>query len=242
MWRSPIYPGPTYPGLTLLTNADFPGVTAEYKLSDEQKNKFHDMVLAQCQKNKADGSAQQVEAAGNDFLKCFGDIIDPKTLRDEIEAAKPNGALDEVFKKYCAKSAQLKTCVHTLTGTISPCLDAGARQHLPLLDNGTDQLLDFVCYKDGDRIALFIAEQGPECIQAKMPAIRACVEPLLGNEAQAAQLETLTLNEQCAKADALFACVVKALEQCDTPTPANMAEALFRFVRKGSPCKSVVKN
>lgn len=36
------------------------------------------------------------------------------------------------------------------------------------------KFLNFVCYKDGDQIALFIAEKGPECFEQQKPALIQC--------------------------------------------------------------------
>lgn len=36
-------------------------------------------------------------------------------------------------------------------------------------------LLNFVCHKDGDQIALFVAEKGPECFKAKQNKLIECV-------------------------------------------------------------------
>lgn len=42
--------------------------------------------------------------------------------------------------------------------------------------------------------------------------------------------------ENCRDMDKLETCVVKELETCKESTPANLVEALFRFVRKETPC------
>lgn len=41
--------------------------------------------------------------------------------------------------------------------------------------------------------------------------------------------------------DELEICIVRELEQCKESTPANLVEALFRFVRKETPCKNFPK-
>ena len=50
-------------------------------------------------------------------------------------------------------------------------------------------------------------------------------------------LPTLVIKEEnCVDMDKLEECVVFELEQCKESTPANLVEALFRFVRKETPC------
>ena len=35
-------------------------------------------------------------------------------------------------------------------------------------------------------------------------------------------------------------CVVKELETCEDPTPANIADSLFNFVRRVTPCEKLL--
>lgn len=50
-------------------------------------------------------------------------------------------------------------------------------------------------------------------------------------------LPTFVIKEEnCDDMDKLEKCVVFELEQCKESTPANLVEALFRFVRKETPC------
>ncbi|CAH0728942.1 unnamed protein product, partial [Brenthis ino] len=212
------------------------GVLAEYKITDEQREQYKKFIKEACTKNGAEDKVDAVEETVRTFVDCVKSMFDVDTIKNEIEEAKPRGALDEVFKKYCAKSPQLKTCLHTFTAGISPCLDPVIREHIGAADNTTDQFIDFVCHKDGDRIALFIAESGPECLKEKVGPIRECGTKLMQNVKSVDDAKKLTLTEQCAKYDEFTACTVKALEECSTPTPGNMAESLFRFVRKTSPC------
>ncbi|XP_068630802.1 27 kDa hemolymph protein-like [Battus philenor] len=214
------------------------GVFAEYQLNDAQRQQYRDMLKQQCKKSGAEDKVDDVEKVIKDFVDCLKGLFDVEVLKREIEEAKPNGALDEVFKKYCAKSPQLKTCIHSLTAGVAPCLDQTSRDNIGSANNATDQLIDFVCYKDGDRIALFIAEGGPECFQEKSGSIRQCAEKLKSSVSSIEAAQILSLTDQCGKYEELTTCVVKALEECSTPTPANMAESLFRYVRNGTPCKT----
>ena len=42
--------------------------------------------------------------------------------------------------------------------------------------------------------------------------------------------------------DDLQKCVVKALETCSEPTPANIVDSMFNFVRKMTPCAKLKYN
>ncbi|KAJ2938252.1 hypothetical protein O0L34_g17594 [Tuta absoluta] len=212
------------------------GALAEYEVSDAQRQQFRAMLTEVCKKNGAEDKVDDVEKGVTEFMQCGKALIDPDTIRKEIEEAKPNGALDEVFKKYCAKSPEMKTCISNVLTKVSPCMDATLKEHISDAKNATSQLIDFVCYKDGDRIALFIAEQGPECFQTKANEIRECANSLKNSVPTVEEAKKLTLQEQCSKFDTLSQCVVNSLEKCNTPTPANMVDSLFKFVRKSSPC------
>lgn len=40
----------------------------------------------------------------------------------------------------------------------------------------------------------------------------------------------------------LQACVVKELENCADPTPANLVDSIFNFVKKVTPCQTILAN
>lgn len=60
------------------------------------------------------------------------------------------------------------------TAKVEPCLEAkeidGEKTIVKIFTN----LLNFVCHKEGDQIALFIAEKGPECFNSKKDKIIEC--------------------------------------------------------------------
>jgi hypothetical protein len=96
--------------------------------------------------------------------------------------------------------------------------------------------------RNGNQIALFIAEEGPECFELKRDNLIGCFNKTMGkyvkDEVHSLEnLPTLVIKEEnCDDMDTLEACVVFELEQCKESTPANLVEALFRFVRKETPC------
>lgn len=133
-------------------------------------------VLRQkCEKVSADPATwTAVEEAGNTFRTCVSDLVDFEKLQEEIEQAQPNGELDTVFNKYCRKRTIAIDCMKNLTTAAEPCLDAEERQHKQTFVNIFTNLLNFVCHKDGDQIALFIAEKGPDCFNAKKDELARC--------------------------------------------------------------------
>lgn len=65
--------------------------------------------------------------------------------------------------------------MENFTKIIEPCLEPneieGKRSFVKIFKN----LLNFVCYKDGDQIALFIAEKGPECFNDRKDDLITCM-------------------------------------------------------------------
>ncbi|XP_075970850.1 27 kDa hemolymph protein-like [Anticarsia gemmatalis] len=212
-------------------------VLAEYELPSDKRAQMRELLREQCKKSGAEDKVDEVQNVFKNFVDCLKNLIDVHTVQKEIEEAKPNGALDEVFKKYCAKSPQLKTCLHNLFDGVAPCIGSESLEHLNSAKNSSDQLIDFVCYKDGDRIALFIAEGGPECFQSKASDIKTCADNFKNSFTSLEDAKKLTVAERCAKLDQLKSCVVSKLETCETPTPANMFESLVNFVAANTPCK-----
>lgn len=203
-------------------------------------------VLEQkCRENSgSDEAYAAAKQASLDAQECAKGIVDFEEVQEEIEKKKKTGDLDLVFKKYCQKKPIMKDCITNLTRAFEPCLDDEEKATQATAINVTNSLLEFICHKDGDRIALFIAEGGPDCINASLPQIKTCVETIFNVkiEGETPSLDTLPQlvlkAEECDKFTLLQKCVVKDLETCKETTPANVVDALFDFVRKQTPCQA----
>ncbi|XP_023940490.2 27 kDa glycoprotein [Bicyclus anynana] len=213
----------------------------------EMKNKTVEVFKKKCEENAGAGAYQKAEKAFLEFSTCLKSLVDYEKLSQEIEDAKPNGKVDEVFKEYCHKTPQFKGCFNNITETVKPCFSAEEQKHLKTVHNITEQLAEFVCFKEGDRIALFISENGPQCIQEKQAEIEKCLNSTIDTKMQfdaknmsLDNLPTIKFDEeQCNKLGELQICIVSALETCSAPTSANIVESLFKFARKATPCKDI---
>lgn len=67
------------------------------------------------------------------------------------------------------------------TVAIEPCLDEKEIANKRTFVNIFTNLLNFVCHKDGDQIALFIAEKGPECFNDKKDGLIHCINSTLSS-------------------------------------------------------------
>lgn len=86
---------------------------------------------------------------------CYGDQLYHSDNSQKLNPLKINrfDRANFFFERYCAKSPQLKACIHAVTAGVTPCLPAEFRDHVVVADNATEKLIDFACHKDGDRIA-----------------------------------------------------------------------------------------
>ncbi|XP_041975993.1 27 kDa glycoprotein-like isoform X2 [Aricia agestis] len=224
------------------------------KISEEQikaiQNKSEEAFKELCDKNGGPDAYPKAKSAFMEFTGCINELVDKDVLMEEVEKAKPTGQVDEVFKKYCDKMPQFKSCFLNLTESMNPCVTAEEQANLKTVYNITEQLAEFVCYKEGDRIALFISEHGPECIQERAAGIQDCLNKTMGGNltVDTSNLSSFSVNsipkirfgeKECGQFSELQTCVVGELEGCASTTSANLVEALFKFIRKSLPCAAV---
>lgn len=86
-------------------------------------------------------------------MECVQGLVNFETLQTEINDAKPHGNLDTVFNKYCKKRDQAMDCITNFTKSIEPCLTKEEAEQKVVFTNIANNLLNFVCHKDGDQIA-----------------------------------------------------------------------------------------
>ncbi|OWR47512.1 hemolymph protein [Danaus plexippus plexippus] len=217
---------------------------------NELKNKSVQLFQKKCDENGGLDAFPKAENAFQVFKNCIQDLVNPEVLQKEIKDATPTGQVDEVFKKYCYKKPDFKGCFQNMTETIKPCFSVEEQKNLKTIYNISEQLAEFICFKDGDRIALFISENGPECITEKQEAIEECFNKTLGADLKIHQ-ENFSIDnlpkiqftdKECGQFADLQKCVVSSLESCEAPTSANIMESLFKFARKATPCKELPEN
>lgn len=209
---------------------------------DEVKNLFKQ----KCDKNGGPDAYERANLAQEEMQQCLTSLINVTELQADMETYKPTGDLDIVFKKYCRKSPILKKCVTNFTAAIEPCLEEKERENKRIVQNITDSLLGFICFKEGDRIALFISAGGPECLQEKQQQIQDCLNTTLGRHIPVSSpnsipgldsLPSLVFGrKQCTDFMNLQTCVVGELEKCNDPTPANIVDSILTFVLRTTPC------
>ncbi|KAH8274340.1 hypothetical protein KR044_003230 [Drosophila immigrans] len=188
-----------------------------------------------------------IEQAAGDFVQCVTSLVNVTTVLDEVEEAKPKGDLDVVFERYCLRLPNMTHCLNEFNAAVLPCLTREERNHNAMMKRIVGKLLDFVCYKNGDQIALFIAEEGPECLEQHKDNIGTCLQNTFGHylpsELNVTQLELPDLvlgPRQCNELHDFEVCVLRHLEKCNNITPSNIVESMFRYVRRESNCQQSI--
>ncbi|KAH8420185.1 hypothetical protein KR009_007072 [Drosophila setifemur] len=246
---------------SLLENVDVDKLKASYlpeglrnvnvTLADLQK-----LLQSKCEKANAPGSVDPaalsgaIQTAGGRVFECLSGLANLTEIQTEIEVASPKGDLDVVFEKYCLRMPQAKACLKDFNDALLPCLTREERSHNSVMQRISDKLLEFICYKNGDQIALFIAEQGPECLQQSREGIANCLNGTFGKYlpreisadwTSGHNLPDLVLGpSQCVDLYEFETCVVRLLERCETITPSNIVESMFRYVRRESSCQQSI--
>lgn len=77
--------------------------------------------------------------------------------------------------RYCRRRGAAIDCLKNLTHKVEPCLEPKEIEGVNTIVKIFTNLLNFVCHKDGDQIALFVSEKGPECFKSKQEKLIACV-------------------------------------------------------------------
>ena len=106
-----------------------------------------------CEKNGGTEAYENAKKAITELYGCASSLVNVTLLKQEMEEARPKGDLDEVFKKYCRKKPTLRKCILTATSAIEPCLEAEEAKNQKIVENVFDKILNFTCFKEGDRIA-----------------------------------------------------------------------------------------
>ncbi|XP_073828316.1 27 kDa hemolymph protein-like [Musca autumnalis] len=204
-----------------------------------------DKCIKQAGEENGTKAYNEIETATTTLSECINGIINYTAIQEEIAIASPNGELDVVFNKYCLKRPEAMACIEAFNTKLTPCLDEEERNSQDVFMRIIRSLLNFVCHKGGDQIALFIAEKGPECLEANKEGIQTCINSTFSGYVPAEGIENVkTLPklvmgaQQCEDIEQLEACIVKKLETCNDTTPANIAESMFRFIKNETICRT----
>ncbi|XP_044754779.1 27 kDa glycoprotein-like [Coccinella septempunctata] len=194
-----------------------------------------------CDSKSGNGTYDNIQSSKNAYQECISNFVNVTELREEIEEAKKTGSMDEVFGKYCKKYPELSNCTDSFLESIQPCLEDNEKKSLNMSIALTHKLKEFICYKNGDRLAMFVAEGGVDCLQSQKDAIQQCLNSTLASripsDVTPSVFPVLLFDAQdCRDFGEFRTCVGKALGHCNETTPANLMDAFFKFFKKMTPC------
>lgn len=218
---------------------------------DDAKDLFRNKCIEVSGEEIGSQAFTEIESGFTVLSNCINNIINYETMQQEIEKASPNGELDVVFNKYCNKRTDAIACFDVFTAKLTPCLVKEELDGQDVIKRIMRSLLNFVCHKDGDHIALFIAEKGPECFESKKDNIQQCLNNTLSsyfdttnlNDNKIKSIPKLVMGQkQCDDIQSLETCIIRHLEGCSEITPANLVESMFNFIRNETLCHNSEKS
>ncbi|XP_020803887.1 27 kDa hemolymph protein [Drosophila serrata] len=241
-------------GATKLDPSQLGGLSAqflppEYRNTNVSVEDIKRMYREKCKKVSGKDNAtfyEDIEKAAAKMSACISGVANLTALQEEMEQAKPQGELDTVFHKYCQKAPEAEACVKEFNEKAQHCLTAEEKRHQETVSRIGAALLGFACSRGGDQIALFVAEQGPECLDANKEAISNCLNQsfhqYIPKDGKVPDLmsspELLFSPTHCVDLQRFEACVLHHLEQCSEITPANIVQSIFRFVKNETDCQA----
>uniref|UniRef100_A0A1A9W1Z4 Protein TsetseEP domain-containing protein n=1 Tax=Glossina brevipalpis TaxID=37001 RepID=A0A1A9W1Z4_9MUSC len=221
---------------------------AEYRNINFTVDDFKRVFSAKCKKvSGLENSAlyHEVENSATTAVSCLTNLVNLTAMQEEIDIARPIGELDTVFSNYCEKAPKIERCLENFNNVIQPCLSAAEKTQNSIMMRLAAGLIRFMCSRGGDQIALFVAEDGPECFEVNKEAIMHCANTtfseFLSNTTSVPDLYNLPdlvlQPEHCLDLERFETCTIHHLEQCQEYTPANVAESVFRFIKNETSCK-----
>ncbi|KAJ8952135.1 hypothetical protein NQ318_018471 [Aromia moschata] len=229
--------------------AEIPGIDEfEEKLNKTKLPSAEDVqevLKEKCKKNGAEDAIENLQEQQVYTKECVESYLNYDEIQNELNEAKKTGSMDEVFGKYCKKWPSIYACFDNVTTSAKRCMDNRELKAFNKSMEILDELQSFMCFKDGDRLAMFVAEGGVECIKEQKDGVLECLNSTLGSripdpdDLSVGSLPTFLFTEKdCEDFDVVRECVNKQLEKCKDSTPANIVDAFFKFLKKHMPCQS----
>lgn len=139
----------------------------------------------------SDVAFEAIERGIHELTTCISGLIDVEQIQNEIEYAETKGELDTLFNRYCQKRNVAIRCTETFTNLLEPCLQVNEIGSKRTFVKILKKIMDFVCFKDGDQLALFYMEKGFECISKKRSNLNKCMNSLFTDDYMSSNLTTL---------------------------------------------------
>ncbi|XP_031349686.1 27 kDa glycoprotein-like [Photinus pyralis] len=144
-----------------------------------------------------------------------------ETILNEAESFRKR-FLHDALLGYCDRRGWYRRATKKTLLALRNCLDPSEKSVIHLVNAVIEVVNEFICYEDGARAAMFVSEDGFECVLVKAEKMRTC----LSNTIAIHPTLTIILEDYLS----MSKCVVRTLDECDDVTAANMVHALMKRV------------
>jgi hypothetical protein len=220
---------------------DFQELEDQSKFAEQLENGFKNWE-SRCKETGGEEVLRKWQKEQEDLIYCFLEEFDIDTIEQEMDDKKTSGDLDVVFKKYCGQPmTNLRRCLETFLQASHQCLKEEDRVGLNVTMSMVDAAIDFACHNSGDRMALFMAEAGMDCVEKHKDDMLTClnrsVPSIFKDDGSSTRMHFYVFQkENCAKGEAIIRCVEDSLLHCQDPTPSNLVHGLLKAVKDVTPC------
>jgi len=179
------------------------------------------------------------------LIFCMLQQFDIEELASAIETNRKTGDLDLVFKRYCSDHVPAaRECLADFLSVSALCLPEESRAGLNVTLSMVDSAIQYACHRDGDRIALFVSEEGVQCVSANQETLMRCVKksvpemfsPYYRRRNPNQMHFYVFQQENCRKVDAIIDCVERSLESCPDPAPSDLLHGMLTAMQSVTPC------
>lgn len=224
-------------------NQEFDNMEKEDEFHDKLEDGFKNWEV-RCLENGGKDVLDNYLEEQEKLVYCIMEQFDIDELQTEIEEKKKQGDLDEVFKKYCGEHVSAaRVCLQSFLEVSQYCLKEENRPGLNITLQMVDSAIEYTCHNAGDRIALFMSEDGVECVTSHKDEILACINnsvPEVFNTYNTFNSHKMHFyvfqQSNCRNGDAIMQCVESSLMKCADPTPSNLVNGLLKAMKDGTPC------
>nr|CAI5845763.1 unnamed protein product [Callosobruchus analis] len=113
------------------------------------------VLREKCQKvSGTDSAVDLLKTEQATAKECMERYINASMVQEELEKAKDTGSMDEVFGKYCNRWPEIQACFQNATSYARQCMDVKEQDAFNRSLAILQELQEFVCFKDGDRLAI----------------------------------------------------------------------------------------
>uniref|UniRef100_A0A1B0B9B6 Uncharacterized protein n=1 Tax=Glossina palpalis gambiensis TaxID=67801 RepID=A0A1B0B9B6_9MUSC len=191
----------------------------------------------QCVKNLGNtigiSAYRNIEKESEKLKTCLNGYLNFTKLQTELSNGDSRNNLKPVFSEYCRKKVDLTKCIENFSKELTPCLDKNDRELQKDSMRMIGKLFQFLCLNNGNQIALFITNGGPECVERHYKDIDKCIKPHI----KEFDRPPFTI-KKCKNVNDMEKCILNKLNTCPNKTAANIVQGLFRHMKKDTMCRN----